>query len=212
MRPNIVGAKAMYFNPSNVVFSAAEIAAIDSTYDDAIISPYAYTATVREDYDAINYFFADDGSSIIPNGMRASFGLFIAPQNDKKNLLFQLSGKVVVNTFSNVGCRGFFFFGRKATDNTVVSSKAATSNQLAKYTMLPSQYSGIGQDNVGSTISQLHTDSIETELFSLELQGGFVYCFGYNMVADSADMTVRGGMSLSMRCFCSELYNFDPSR
>lgn len=212
MRPNEVGPKSFFLNHLGEVFTSGEFAAIDTPFvvsNTPIISPYAYTSTVRTDYDGHN-FFTDYtlGCDLIGLGC-VSFGLFLTPENDKpSNLLFQVAGRASWLSYQEVMPKGNFFFGRKATNNTVVSSKAAPSNQLAAYSLLPSKSS------FGSTITAFSmNDAIESDLFSLRLDTGFVYCFGYTLENHWVDpINVHGGVSLSFRKFSSELRSYDPSR
>jgi len=203
MKPDFVGSKSLYLNPSADTFTTADLAAIDGSNGWGTILPYAYTATVREDYDAFN--FGTTGTPDIAASSRVAFGLFLSPSNDKHNLIFQVSGRALFAMQDSGYCFGNFFFGRKATNNTVVSDKASANNSLAKFMYLPSnQVSSVNNSNIH--------DSIETEIFSLELAGGFVYCFGYQLTNYSGTaMTIDGGVSLSIRKYSSTIPAFRPS-
>jgi len=217
LRAEMVGPKILYFNPSmSSKISTANLAAIKTTAGAMdVMSPYAYTATVADEYDTCNFILADAGATLAATS-RVAFGLFLTPDNEKGNLLFQVSGKAAFSsvTGTNPLVRGGFFFGRKATNNTVVSSLAAVSNTLAKFQYLPSKFervSGGASSGTSSGIS-LH-DSIETEIFTLTLSGGYVYCFGYyleNYAASTPDVALHGGVSLQFRKFRSSLDVFNP--
>jgi len=205
-RPDFIGRKSLYLNPSSDKLTTANIAAIDTAFSD-VISPYAYTATVRDDYDSFNFLFSDAGSDLVA-GQRLAVGLFLSPQNEQGNLLFQLSGALKLVRSGTITTTSQFFFGRKATNNTVVSDKTAPQNTLASFMYLPSN-----KLNSGVLSTPVH-DSIETEVFSLNLAGGYVYCFGLlldNVSAVTTD-TLKGGVSLSMRKYSSEIEVFRPSR
>jgi len=209
IRPNFIGAPALYFNPSSDKLSTANFAAIDATYTTDSISPYAYTATVAENYDAFN-FKTDDAGSVLTAASRVAFGLFLTPDNEKKNLMFQLSGRVQLESLAGGRTGGFFFFGRKATNNTVVSDKTGVQNTLAKWVSLPAQNFLVGPNNAAS--NQL-SESIQTELFSLELASAYVYCFGYAIDNyHTSNSTIRGSVDLAFRKYNSELGVFRPSR
>jgi len=207
IRPNFIGPKALYLNPSYVQFSSAELALVDSVLTSHVIQPYAYTATVNDNYDAVNIGFDDSttGSDIVAY-RRVAFGLFLSPENEKKNLIFQVSGQASISLEDAGYMYGNFFFGRKATDNTVVSSKAAASNDLAKWMVLPN-----ATHAATSNFGMAH--SIETDVFSLELSGGYVYCFGYMISNPGAgNITMHGTISLAVRKYNTELGVFRPSR
>lgn len=208
MKPNFLGSKSMFFNPSIISFNTAEIGLIDTAISPSVISPYAYTAVVRDDYDAANFNLDAAGVSLVA-GQRVAFGLFLSPQNHLGNLLFQLTGKVMLTatlgTFG--GLTGSFFFGRKATNNTVVSSKAAASNTLASYMLLPST----AVNMVTSGAPGVLNDNLESELFSLYLEDGFVYCFGYLLDSVQVASAIVGGMSLALRKYSTEIPEFHPT-
>lgn len=205
LNANVVGPKVFYLNPTSDKLSTANLAATDTAISDAI-SPYAYTATVRDDYDTFN-FHTDDAGSVVAVGMRNAFGLFLTPENNKGNLLFQVSGKVILNGAGTTPLPlGAFFFGRRATSNTVVSDKTAPQNPLVAYTLLPSMHY--------FQSASLTSDYVETEVFSLQLAGGFVYCFGYYIqnCSGANALTFRGTISLSVRKYGSGLDIYTPTR
>lgn len=211
MKPNSVGPEILYLNPGIATLSTTNFAAIDTAFSMSTISPYAYTATVRSDYDAYN-FVAEDAGGVIVAGQRVAFGLFLSPDNDKGNLLFQVTGKAFYRTVSAtglVGMQGQFFFGRKATNDTVVSSVVGPENTLAKYMLLPNK-SGV----MASAAALQSIDySIEDQVFTLSLPGGFVYCFGFYLEnVSGTNYTMSGGVSLAMRKYSSELPAWSPSR
>jgi len=208
MRPDPVGPKVLYFNPSSDKLSTANLAAIDSVHATDTVQPYAYTATVRDDYDAFN-FLTDDAASNLVTDRRVAFGLFLSPQNDLKSFMFQLYGKACFLVGgTNVTPKGSFFFGRKATNNTVTSDKASANNTLAKWIYLPSIHTS---DRLG-TGNRVYTDEINTELFSYELSGGFVYCFGFMMDNNgAADISLKGGVSLAFRKYSTVIQEFSPT-
>jgi len=213
IRPNFVGSPWMYLNPSADYFSTAELAAIDTAFDPAVVSPYAYTATVADDKDAFNFNMAAAGSVLVA-GMRVAFGLFLSPENEKKNLMWQVTGKAkLYGSGTGLATHGSFFFGRKATNNTVVSSKASANNTLASYMLLPSKSVQMPNFPTTSGTTTVIVDSIQSNGFSLYLDAGYVYCFGYlldNVTANNA--TLYGGINLSFRKYQSEIGVFRPSR
>lgn len=199
IKPNFVGPKSFYLNPTIINLSTAEIAAIDTVFALGTVSPFAYTATVRDNYDTKN-FFTDNAGSDLAADRRLAVGLFLSADNEKKNLLFQVSGKVIMNIAAGTAVvNGSFFIGRKATNNTVVSDLTAPQNTLAQFTLLPSQS---GYRNSTSTSNALLSDSIQSDVFALQLDGGFVWCFGYmldNPSAATAATGLRGTISLAFR-------------
>jgi len=93
-----------------------------------------------------------------------------------------------------------FFFGRKATNNTVVASKASAENALANHILLPSHF---------STNSALHKQySIETELFALNETAGYVYCFGILIPNYGSAVTAEFDISLAIRKYSEPLSVF----
>jgi len=212
IRPNFIGAKSLYLNPAVSKLSTANLAAIDGAYAFDSYLPYAYSATVSDTYDSNNFCLDDAGANLVA-GQRVSFGLFLSPQNDLKNLLFQVSGGAkwrASHATAFGGVRGSYFFGRKATNNTVVSDLASANNTLAKFTVLRS-WDSLANDGTGlaSTFAQY----IQDEVYALELSTGYVYCFGYELTNHgSADVVMRGGVSLAFRKYNSELGVFRPSR
>lgn len=211
MKPNSIGSKILYLNPSRDVLTTTNLAAIDGAYDNATLAPYAKSATVRDDYDAYNFDTEDAGSTLVA-GQRMAVGLFLSPENDKHNLLFQLSGKInLYLTGTNITVNTNFFFGRKATNNTVVSDKTAPQNTLEIYTMLPDTSIAYANDRTGG---QFISQSIKDELFALENSGKFVWCFG--VVIDNlsaSDVALRGTIgALGMRKYSTEVSSFKPSR
>jgi len=205
LRPNFIGPKALYLNPDQDELTTTNMAAIDAGYSNASSSfkPYAYSATVREDYDTRRFVSADSGSVLV-SGKRVSFGLFMTPDNDKGNLLWQLSGKLsLVNTTELGLITSQFFFGRKATDNTVVSSKASANNTLSQHILLPY--------NMDFSLPGMEL-RYESELFSLELEAGYVYCFGASIWNLGADATLFFDASLAMRKYGTEIDLHRPSR
>lgn len=216
-QPDFVGRQILYLNPTGTgtKISTANLAAIDTTAGAMdVISPYAYTATVRDDYDAQNFILADAGADIV-SGKRIAFGLFLSPDLEKKSLLWRVSGKALFSNLvgANPHINFSFFFGRKATDNTVVSSLAGVNNQLAKYMLLPSQsnrylVSPASGSGAGFTMS----DEIESQVFTLDPGAtDYVYCFGFFMDNyGAADITLNGAVSLSVQKYRSELGVFMP--
>lgn len=213
LRPNIVGPQGLYLNPAMTQLTSANIAATDETYNMDILNPYAYSAVVSDNYDAHNFFLADAGSSFV-NGTQWACGLFLTPQNEKKNMVFQVSGSfsfasAIVDQSQVLGVR--YFFGRAAS-NTVVSDLTGVQNPLAKYMYLPmnSQTSGYQQALVAA--GYVVQGSIESQVFTLELVGGFNYCFGMVVYYSGATQIWRGGCSLAVRKYGTELGVFTPSR
>lgn len=205
MKPNVVGPKILYLNPSTDRFTTAEIALIDTNISATDIKPYAYTATVRDDYDAFNFATDDAGSTLVPS-VRVAWGLFLSPQNEKGNLLFQLSGKAHFTSSLTGGLvSGGFFFGRKATNNTVTSSKAGTANTLDKFIILPSN------SQIAPNVPGLIADSIQSEIFTLAVTGGYVYCFGYFLQNGAgSNTTLLGKVDLAIRKWTEPINVFTP--
>jgi len=212
IRANVIGSKIFYLNPGNTTFDSTIIAAIDSTCTPAAanVKPYAYSATVRDDYDARN-FFVDKGTvGTIVSGQRLAFGLFLSPENNKGNLLFQLSGRLMCQFDINY-LNAHFFFGRKATNNTVVSDTASANNALDKYMILPCTTESLSVDDSSDDLFSVM--NIQTELVTLSESDGYVYCFGV-MIDNLAGSNRTFGMdcSLSIRKYGSEFPAFIPVR
>jgi len=84
----------------------------------------------------------------------------------------------------------------------------AICNYVAKYMLLPSNCIS---SPINGTGNRYQSDCIESQIFSVELSAGYVYCFGYlidNHSANSA--TFQGGISLSFRKYESELSSYKP--
>jgi len=210
IRPNFIGPKAFFLNPGQDLFTAAELALIDGSRDSASANylPFAYSATVREDYDSRRFCIDNEN---IAAGVRASFGLFLTPDNEMKNLLFQVAGQIRISTAGDSGVIvPSFFLGRKATDNTVVSTKAGTANALATHILLPGQGSN---HRTAGTASNLYTYSIQSEVFALVDTAAFVWCFGAAIEnASGSTAALRADISLSFRKYATELDVFRPTR
>jgi len=209
IRPNFVGSKVLYNNPSSVSFTTADVALIDEGLDTSLCSPYAYTATVRDDIDSINYRLPAAGVDLLTI-QQVSMGLFLSPDNEKNNLLFQVSGAANIIVNGSTSFHSSFFFGRKATNNTVSSTKAGVANTLDKFILLPT--SRANTLNSATTIS-LVGDSIEKEILSIYSSGAYVYCFGFIIRNYSGStITMKGSIDLSFRKYQSEIGVFRPSR
>jgi len=200
IKPDVVGSKAMFFNPGVSTFTAAELALIDGSRDSAASNylPYAHSATVRTDYDSRR--FCIDAEAIAAD-TRVSFGLFLTPENEKGNMMFQVSGQCRIYTpVDNGGIIPSFFFGRKATNNTVVSSKAGANNALAVLTLLPPtavSTRGSYVDEVNSIDYAIETTVLAENDYT---NYPYVWCFGVALDnADNSDITVRADCSLAVR-------------
>lgn len=206
IKPDFIGDKIFYLNPSFTTVTTAVYAGIDGAIDNKLVLPYAYTATVRDDYDARNYEFEQAGVTAVL-GTRAAFGLFLSPENDKHNLLFQVNGKVsIIAPAANGLLRVGFFFGRRATSNTVVSNGGSPQNSLAQFMYLPCDVM-YDQASLNGRVSA----SICRDLFALELAGGFVYSFGFFVENHAASAAITGFASLSFRKYRDEIGVFRPS-
>jgi len=204
LKANIIGSKAFHLNPGQTSYDAAAVAAGSSSdsYLVGQMQPNAYTATVREDYDA-RTFISDATVDFIANN-RFACGLFLTPENNKGNLLFQLSGEVIVTADAGASLNGGFIFGRKATNNTV----AVGPNALASYSRVP--YKSLMQFNDGVNFCMRY--SVETELFTLQQAAGFVYCFAFDIVNNAGTDGTSGRFcaTLSVRKFSTALDVFVP--
>lgn len=211
IKPDFVGPQALYFNPvlATPKFTTANIAAISTAVGAMdVISPYAYTATVSDEYDSSNFLLADAGAEL-DAAKRLAVGLFLTPDNDLGNLLFQVSGSVHINSEedTNSDFAGRFFFGRKATNNTVVSDLTAPQNTLAKYTILPSVSSWL----MNVTKYTHLNDSIQSQVFSLKVAAGYVYCFGYMLDNFGGNTPLCNGIiSLAVRKYRTSIDCFRP--
>lgn len=212
IRPDVIGMKPLYFNPASDVFTTANLAAIDGAYAYNALLPYAYIATVRNDYDAFNFHTSNAGSTIAA-GVRIAFGLFLTPENDKENLLFQVTGKAsLVSDNTDVPLITNFFIGRAAS-NTVVSDKTTPQNTMAKWMFLPKSAVSTTNFFVAVSGSATYDDSIREDVFTYELEGGFNYVFGY--VIDNhgaAGHLLKGHVHLSFRKYASAMTVFSPDR
>lgn len=221
MKPNVIGPKILYLNPSDDVFTTAQLAAIDTAYWPVVgnYSPYAKSATVRDDYDTGRFLSDTAATSNIAGKMRNSFGLFLSADNNKKNLLWQLSGSIYVSVIDTIdvtqNLRTSFFFGRKATNDTVTSSKSAVSNTLEKVMTLPAKVLSSHTGPLGATSGNGNSfyASIESELFSLEEAGKFVYCFGASIDNTGSDaLPCVFDISLSLRKFVTPMFVYNTER
>lgn len=222
MKPNSVGSKLLYLNPVDVTLSTAEIALIDTAVSPAVgnYSPYAYTATLRDDYDTIRVINSST-SALLATGQRLSVGVFLSAQNNKDNLLFQVSGMIriigisaAILEASNAG----FFFGRKATNNTIVSSKAAVSNTLEKVMNLcptvinksPMVWDTSVPEQASAPIINV---GIQSEIFTLAEADKFAYCFGAEIgCGATTGLGMIFDICLSIRKYNAALANFEPER
>lgn len=207
MKPNQLGPKTMFLNPGLTTFTSADFAAIDGDAGSNTIYPYAYSAVVRSDYDSRKFGSTTTNVDLVAT-KRVALGLFLSPESRECNLLFQLSGSVHYwfNGTSPIA-GGFFFFGRKKTDNTVTSSKAATSNELDSWIVLPVNFQY--EYSAG-----LMNASIEKELFALNDPGKYCYCFGFafDNFSVSNPLNTKFHCDLSFRKYNSEISAFMPSR
>lgn len=221
IKPDYIGKKCLYLNPSEVSFTSAELALIDTAINPVVanISPYGYTSTVRDDYDTVRIVSAATNTAVVAAN-RASFGLFLSPENDKKNFLFQVTGTVrwtmtaAAGVYTNL--QAGFFFGRKATNNTVTSSKAGVNNTLEKVMFLPPtsyNFSPITWDvSVPEPVGGPSLIcGIESEIFTLAEADKFVYCFGA-CLENCGSNNVNGifDISLSVRKYGKNLATYNP--
>ena len=214
LRPNPIGPKSLYFGPGLSQLSTANLANIQTYYgaDPSTIKPYAYTATVSAQYDTRNFMLDDSGSSLVA-GRRVAFGLFLTPENNKGSMLFQVSGSASFRTSASgsLGLRGAFFFGRRNSSDTVVSSTSSANNPLTSYILLP-------LDSISTMYSSAPAcdlqHSTQTEIYAENsAKSGYVYCFGYYIENyNNADLLTYGGVSLSIRKFTDDLGIYAPSR
>lgn len=212
IKANRVGDKVFYLNPSVTEFVSGDTDLIAGTYSNLAASymPYAYTSTVRSDYDSHRFVSTGAAPVQISDVERVSFGLFLTPQNEFGSFLFQLSGSIQVLHTGNPSMPNFFF-GRQATNNTVVSSKVGSNNALAKVLVLPPTsvaYAPAGTD--GQAMIQY---GIQTELFALSETGLFNYCFGASFSNPASSYTSEQyfDISLAVRKHSTTLTVFPPA-
>lgn len=218
IKPDMTGRKQFYINPTIDTFTAAQLANIASAMGvtAASIQPFAYTGTVSSQYDAHNFSTDTLGTGCaLADGKRIAFGLFLTPQSDLGNVLFQLSANLDLTAWcANAWyVRPKFFFGRVASTNTVTSSKASANNALDKFSLIA--------PNAGS-ISFAHptTDfigvnyGVETEIFSIldttATQYNYVFgCMIENNTGVSA--TIAFQLSLAFRKYGDVLSVYRPT-
>lgn len=222
IRPNAIGPKSFFFEPGLSTFTSAEIAAIDQSHNPSSLPfPYAYTATVRDDYDSRN-FSTDSGASTqnLLAAQQFAFGLFLSPNYDLRNLLFQLSAHVHVASLGGDDAhpiRVIPFFGRTAAA-TVTSSKAAQSNLLSSWIQLPVQAIARHGDNAaGTIIANIVEVSVYQELFALRAStptlGTYPWCFGVLIQNTSgAEHSMSFHASLAFRKYGTSDLPFYDSR
>lgn len=206
MKPSITGPKIIFSNPSAVTFTSAEIALIDDPLSANTIKPYAQSATVQSHYDSM-HVVPDLACAQVANS-RVAWGVFLTPGNDFKNLLFQVSGRArFYITGTSVLASGFFFFGRRASSDTVVSSKASANNTLDKWIVLPSR----SNSNQLSNPCYIH-DSICDEIWAERDASGYVWCFGYALdnLSGANAIGVNGFVDFSLRKWDSPVSEFRP--
>jgi len=205
IRPNFIGNKVDYLNIGTTVSpTSANIAALDSSWGTETIYPYAASATVRENYDALN-IYAHGQDFVFTN--KAAFGVFLTPDNEKGNLLFQFSGCMTVQSLSNsANFHPYFFFGRKATNNTVVSDLTSQNNALDKYIILPTQITNGTSANM--------TISCNTEIIGAYQSGGYNWCAGIVFSCGGAANVTFYNLkaTVMLRKYQSEIGVYRPSR
>jgi hypothetical protein len=200
IRPNLVGCNVHYEEPAETSLTTADIAAIDSTRNSHDFYPYAYTATIDDNYDEQSYLI---GAQTLPTLQKLTFGLFLSPDLEKQGLIFNVNGHIA-GDFGDSLIHAFFVFGRTASD-VVTSSKVAQSNLLEDYVILPA--SAIGKTSVNQSYS------IDRQVYARYVSDGSNYFFGICVQSHSgSDKTVSLQASLQFAKFGANLDCFRPDR
>jgi len=166
IRPNLTGDIVRYSDPTLTSLADAEIVLVDSAASSRDIYPYAYTATVSDDYEEANYNLIEKTSK---SAMKLVYGIFLSADNNKKNLLFNASVSVNAET---VDSRVLIYpiFGR-TTASTVTSTKAGTANVLDNYIILPHILSHC---DTAAAIAM----NMNTQILGLYKSTGEIWCLG----------------------------------
>ena len=159
--PNLSGPKVYLDDPAFVDFTGAELALIDSSDASATVYPYAYTATVAEDFDETNCSLLNVN---IAANQKVAFGVFLTSDDEKGNLMFEISGAVAGTMSPSIVT--YAIFGR-CNASTVTSTKAGTANQLSTYTLLP------GRRQYGNTESEF---SFQQQVFAYNSNSTNPFC------------------------------------
>lgn len=201
----------LYYTPPNVQeITSAEFNLIDDANTTTNLKPQAYSATVQNGQDARRINTPVAGWSIAAS-VQAAFGLFLSSENSKGAFMHQVKGYANLliegSGFDQISAR--YFFGRRATSDTVVASLAAADNQLEHWILLPTKSDSSHINVTGSRLPlRLSCDEI---IYTPKDTGDFVYCFGiqiYNHSASTA--TIKGSISLDYRKDTDSLVCYHP--
>jgi len=137
---NYEGSKMLFGDPGETIFTNAIVDAIDTATTSTDIYPYAYSATLQNQFDERNFrSLATDVDIAISS--RIAFGLFLADTTEtgntaKKNVILSMRGSHIFNTEALASIRAYYIFGR-CSASTVTSTTAATANLLSEYIVIP---------------------------------------------------------------------------
>lgn len=162
-RPRTQGPTYVNEEPTSIVtFSTAEIALIGGFQNSQNLYPYAETAVVPVDNQ--NILVRNIADANIPAGQNLAFGAFVFPDLTKiakgDGLYLQVCMSILVraSTASVVSIMDLLPIIGRPVSGTIVSSKAAQSNQLAYYQPLGGQFGNGAGQNATSTFQLLvHT-------------------------------------------------------
>ncbi|AJK28219.1 hypothetical protein [Eel River basin pequenovirus] len=197
--PEVQGNQLYYDISSKTEFSTSEIAAIDSNISGDEYYPYAWTSTVNDEL--ANYRYYVDNSVDLVAGSRVAFGIFLAPDVNKDNMLINIEGAMAFygdSTRFNV----YPILGTTVS-STITSSKAAQSNQLACWKVIPCET----QDGAG--YSKLV--SFNKTVLAVEQSSVNTYCLAWVISNhEGSTRSLEFNSNLSMRAWTTPINYHRP--
>lgn len=201
LKPNIVGEHLIY-DPNvqgSTGFTSADLAAIDADLDQNQQYPYAYSGTVRDDYDACKYYVDDAGVHILAD-KKNSFGVFLSADEDIGDFLFVCSGRVEI--FSEADLMVYPFLGVR-TGSAVTSSLVAASNSVSDYMLLPCD---VSRDTNCLSVSWREVCCYIHE------GNGYPLCHAFTVENPGSDNEIIMRSSIMIHKWKKEINVYNPSR
>jgi len=171
------------------------MALIDAAVSAHTIYPYARTASVPEVSNEENIFINLQDLAL---GMKIGTGIFLTPDNNKGNLMFNAQGSIVIGAAS-AGMSAYPIFGR--TDaSAVTSSKTGVENELAEYKMIAQSH--FQSDNVLVV-------SFNTQIFGEWQDGANNWCLAWviaNTTGGAITFSANASLAIQKYSVATDVY------
>lgn len=165
------GAMPVHEKPkSTLTFTTAEIGLIDSVLTDPAIYPYAETTVLENDIQEMN--INNLANADIVGATAFAFGVFLLPDFERirpNNLMAMLHVDMNIRMSGTTPDLTAMAVVGRTLNSTIVSSKAAQSNQLEYWTPISS---AIGTPIIGSTVGHMNLTVVTPVWLRLDLAPG----------------------------------------